>query len=938
MKNQCNRTLRSMLLIVLILASMLSPADNAVAQSEMTPPGPARPLPGGVADAFQDADGLWRARPDITPVRNAAREATGGPDDYGYVWDDSVPLNWIDATDGADAGLSGSSWNQRTDAIPLPFAFKYYDAIYSAVYIGASGYIAFMDSPEWTWPSQVRTPRPGAPNAVIAPFSTPFILAESGINSRVFFKTGGAPPNRFFVVQWNAMRIPDTDNVVTFEVVLHENGDILFQYRTIDTGKDEGWSYCVYVGIEDAEGLDGLSHAAGCLPYAILDGAVKAIRFTRPAPTGRVKVTPKGQGRFTQAGGVETFEVILYNNGELGADAYEVSAASTWPAELHLGGQMLADTNGNGVPDTGLIAPGGRRSLTVQVQTPAFVNIADTNTVTLTVRSALTPSWQRTALLRSSVPIPFAQIYEDRTDPGPRLALLGPDGVSRRKVTTTESWIDTMAVAGLASGGYVLMWKDWLDERVLLRYAFVDKNGVLQAAPQTLTTIPAGWFDALGIAVAPNGSIGLSWVQEQARVSDGRWEYNYNVFLSILNPSGAIILPPTNLTNNTGWGSWWESSAWNFYYDVQIAASLDNRFMVVWAVDEKTEDGWWESDVLYTIHDTDGQTLRSQTSLGSLTRDEPGIPRLASSRNGGFLLAYYRGEINLLRLSSDGAITAGPVTIVNVNTSPLALAQISQGRFILVYYPFTYVIFSEANLAALAAPTAIHNPFALSDNSNPSIVADAENRVMVTWSERDAGYRPYHFYALIDDSGALLTPPTPWLAARTPTDGTAPVVLSSNNGYGLARANSFAPTSLTQTDVNIGAPSLTSGPPGGGAAALNIRVGNAGLTTAEGAQVTLELDVALTLLNATPQPNLSDTTSIHNGGIYTWSLPALRHLSQGLILVNVGLPTTPVGSRYPVRISVTANSPDANPNNNLVVTEVMVAEQVYLPVTQKMGE
>lgn len=937
MKNRYNRTLRSMLLIVLILASTLPPAGSAVAQGEMPPPRPVRPLPGSVADAFQDADGLWRARPGVTSVRNTAREAIGGPDDYGYVWDDSVLLNWIDATDGADAGLSGSSWNQRTGAIPLPFAFKYYDATYSAIYISASGYIAFMDSPEWTWPSQVRTPRPGTPNAVIAPFSTPFTLAESGTSSRVFFKTGGVTPNQFFVVQWNEMRVLGADNVVTFEVVLHENGDILFQYRTIDTGKGEGWHYCVYVGIEDAEGLDGLSYAAGCLPYAILSGAVKAIRFTRPMSTGRVKVTPKGQGRFTQAGGVETFEVTLYNNGELGADAYEVTVASAWPTELYLGGQILADTNGNGVPDTGLIAPGERRALTVQVQTPAFVNIADANTVTLTVRSALTPSWQRTALLRLSVPIPFAQIYEDRTDPGPRLALLGPDGVSRRKVTTTESWIDTMAVAGLPSGGYVLMWKDWLDERVLLRYAFVDKNGVLQAAPQTLTAITAGWFDALGIAVAPNGSIGLSWVQEQARVSDGRWEYNYNVFFAILNPSGAIILSPTNLTNNTGWGSWWESDAWKFYYDAQIAASLDNRFMVVWAVEGQTEDGWWEGDVFYALYSADGQTFRPPTSLGSLTQDEPGIPRLAPSRNGGFVLAYYRGAISLLRLSSDGAITAGPVTIVDMNTSPLALAQMSQGRFILMYYPFTYVILNETNLAVLAGPTIIQNPFALSDNSNPSIVADADNRVMVTWGEGDAGYRPYHFYALIDGSGAILTPPTPWLAARMPTDGTAPVVLSSNNGYGLARANSFAPASLTQTDVNVGASGLTSGLPGG-AAALNIRVGNAGLTTAEGVQVTLELDVALTLTSATPQPNMSDTTSIHNGGIYTWSVPALHHLSQGLILVNVGLPTTSVGSRYPARISVTTSSPDANPNNNLVVTEVMVAEQVYLPVTQKTGE
>ena len=46
------------------------------------------------------------------------------------------------------------------------------------------------------------------------------------------------------------------------------------------------------------------------------------IRFTRPAASARVKLTPRGQGRFTRAANSEAFEVTVYNNGELGADTY----------------------------------------------------------------------------------------------------------------------------------------------------------------------------------------------------------------------------------------------------------------------------------------------------------------------------------------------------------------------------------------------------------------------------------------------------------------------------------------------------------------------------------------------------------------------------------------------------------------------------------------
>ena len=41
----------------------------------------------------------------------------------------------------------------------------------------------------------------------------------------------------------------------TYEAVLYENGDILFQYKSMIWADDGGY-WCGYVGIEDAEGLD----------------------------------------------------------------------------------------------------------------------------------------------------------------------------------------------------------------------------------------------------------------------------------------------------------------------------------------------------------------------------------------------------------------------------------------------------------------------------------------------------------------------------------------------------------------------------------------------------------------------------------------------------------------------------------------------------------
>jgi hypothetical protein len=378
------------------------------------------------------------------------------------------------------------------------------------------------------------------------------------------------------------------------------------------------------------------------------------------------------------------------------------------------------------------------------------------------------------------------------------------------------------------------------------------------------------------------------------------------------------------------------------FANAQIAATGDNRFFVAWYQDLVTEEYWLE-DIYYTVVASTGATVKPSTQLPN---DEfyARLPRLAALTRNRLLITYFSGWTKGIRsaiLDSDGDWVSGPQSLTDNWEYPNAVAQMSSGSILAVWSAWTngksglrYALLSDANLNVLAGPTDLVNPFSLTGDDSPSIAVDAANRAVLTWGEFDWDYRPTHFYALIDGSGEVLTQPSPWLAARIPTDGRAPVVASSINGYGAAPSFAYAPTSTSQTDAHVNAPVLSTGAPGG-SAQITVNVGNQGLPTASGVIVTAELDPNLTLLGATPPPSAVAQAATSSGGVYTWNVPDLRYLSQGVIVMNTGVPTTTIGTRYPVTITIATNSDDVNQGNNTVVTEVMVAEQIYLPVTSR---
>ena len=173
---------KSLIVITLLAVLALLLSGPATAQ-EPEPPVPPYPPqePGKPFGPFRTPEGHWFMPEGARPPLEAAGispQATGGPDDFGYTWNDSVPLNWIDATGGTDTGMSGSGSGRKVGPISLPFPFKYYENTYTSLYIAASGYLAFTD--ERTWPSQGRIPSPGKPNNVIAPYWTPIYIGTGG--------------------------------------------------------------------------------------------------------------------------------------------------------------------------------------------------------------------------------------------------------------------------------------------------------------------------------------------------------------------------------------------------------------------------------------------------------------------------------------------------------------------------------------------------------------------------------------------------------------------------------------------------------------------------------------------------------------------------------------------------------------------------------------
>lgn len=308
-------------------------------------------------------------------VEAAPALRAGGPDDFGYTFKDSnEPGGPVYAWDEiAASGTLVTGWNGFDNGfagpVPIGFDFKFYGASYNQLYVGSNGYVSFGNG-FGAIPTDYPLPQPSDPNNMIALFAGDMYLHNYGQDSTVRYQTLSNPTR--LIVQFDRLyRCCSAYDAYTFQVVLHPSGNIEARYKQL------GWAYNYTVGIENANGTDGLNYGA-----APTNGL--AIRYAYP--TG-VFLAPPEQDRIGKRGAIVNHRLRVTNyTGSPDSFDLAVLPGNDWPATLV-------------TTQTGVLAPGESAFADVQVTVPLTVAVGEVGQATVEAVSAAAPAVRDTALL-----------------------------------------------------------------------------------------------------------------------------------------------------------------------------------------------------------------------------------------------------------------------------------------------------------------------------------------------------------------------------------------------------------------------------------------------------------------------------------------------------------------------------------------------------------
>lgn len=911
----------------------------------VAPPGPVMtwhdPLQGAVpGEAIQAPNGDWIMlaeagdQPRHAPF-GATTQPAGGPDEFGYTF---VPasLTWIDASGGTDTGINAAVVG--AGPIDIGFPFRYYENSYSQLWVSRHGFLAFSGADLYN--SQSSVPSTELPDDVIAPHWIPSYDAPDYVR----YLRGGDAPNRWFVMEWQRQRSYD-GSVFTFQAVLHESGDIGFHYRSMII---VGLYACMASGIEDSTGTVGLSITALCQPIA----SNQAVHITRPAPAARVRISSLPYDGFIYPGEVSRIEMVIRNTGELGSDTYDLILDTSWAAGLFRadGATPLSDTNGNGIVDTGPLAQGATKTVVIKVWSGAAALVGATNTATLTVRSSLDSSVQRTATTRIAVPAPFVQVFQDVADGAMSMKLVKPQAQAVRTVTSDQYWGRNVTVAELPNHNLIYLWsKDRCVNVncnisvVEIEYTILNPYGEIVRPVTRLTDLSGASlrsFDYLsGVAVAPNGQIGVVWYRYLGNSTTA--QSNYNVYWATLGANGALAAGPTNLTNNTVWGVWSDLNVPRFS-NPRIAATGDFRFVVAWQR-EHQESAGWVGDIWYAVINNTGGVVRSPTrltngSVGSSAHYMPALASLAANRvflswtarragNDDIYFAVLSSEGSLVQAATDLSVDETVVDWGNYDA-----VQLSDGKILAVWdawgcFPgewtsrIRYVLLDSA-YNRIGTPKCLEKSEAATTGDAAVSVTQGPDRLAVlTWM--DLGYNAQRnlYYALINANGVVVTPPVIFQTSSA----IPPQIITSATGSGNT---TFTWTPPNGVDSALStAPATVVAPPGGAVTPLEVKLKGRGALPATSVRLVATLDPLLRYVSDTS--GIAPTVS---GQTITWNLPDLRLFDIRQFQINLTATGGVLGNRLPVTLQLRSAESDLTPADNQTTVQVWISRPYYLPL------
>lgn len=238
--------------------------------------------------------------------------ATGGPDSFGYTFDDSTSqtgptYDWVEISNTGTQVLLWSD-DQVVGNIPVGFFFNFYGADYSHVTISNNGLVFSGASSGQYVNEPIGQSRI---HGFIAPFWDDLVTWYGG---SIYYQNLGVAPHRMLVVEWlDNQHYYSSPSGVTFQAILKEgSNEIVFQYKDVDFASGQGpWDKggSATVGIESPSGDVGLQYSFN---QPVLSPGL-AIRFHFPQIRG-VNLHLSSQAPPTKDRGTQMNVQLHYNN------------------------------------------------------------------------------------------------------------------------------------------------------------------------------------------------------------------------------------------------------------------------------------------------------------------------------------------------------------------------------------------------------------------------------------------------------------------------------------------------------------------------------------------------------------------------------------------------------------------------------------------------
>lgn len=261
---------------------------------------------------------------------------SGGPDDYGYSWEDNdnggTPVyNWVDIT-SVGTLVEGLVDDNVVGTFDLGFDFPFYWYTVSSTYIGSNGYISFSSNVSYSQDFD-QIPDDDNPNNIVAPLACDLDFSSEYGTNECYYYTNNSDSfvvSWIDVAEWRSSPIANTEH--TFQLILcASDSSITFQY-----GPQEGdWQNpdgATSIGIEDIVGGTGLSYLYNLEPTSNVpyDGSV--IRF-HPDPDPNFVFTDVGVASVMNSTSGAEFRALNYpmvatafikNSGTVAVEDFDV--------------------------------------------------------------------------------------------------------------------------------------------------------------------------------------------------------------------------------------------------------------------------------------------------------------------------------------------------------------------------------------------------------------------------------------------------------------------------------------------------------------------------------------------------------------------------------------------------------------------------------------